>query len=248
MWRCARCAEEIEETYDACWKCLTPRQDPSDDKPADPVEARRADQHDDSVGEPVVTVSAPISRMKKDVILVVLMTFVATLLYVRHETREFAPTYEPPSAYDISEPVQEPVQEPVREPVSLGASDPEFDVSAMEWYKQFDNNLMAFEEQYRNRVIRLTGVVSGVDRWEGLMVGMHLPLGSREPEADRIVLHFQGTPWSLPGIAGISCLMAPGEEGAVLRVSRGEQHTVTGRVFGRSEGNESLVILQDCRF
>lgn len=30
MWTCARCGEELEDTFDSCWKCAAPSEPPSD--------------------------------------------------------------------------------------------------------------------------------------------------------------------------------------------------------------------------
>jgi hypothetical protein len=27
MWKCKKCGEKVEETFDSCWKCSTPRDD-----------------------------------------------------------------------------------------------------------------------------------------------------------------------------------------------------------------------------
>lgn len=45
MWTCRKCGERIEESFDSCWKCSTPRGDaPSepDGPPAEPSQWRLA--------------------------------------------------------------------------------------------------------------------------------------------------------------------------------------------------------------
>lgn len=38
MWTCTKCGERIEESFDACWKCSTPRDDASPEPAGQPPE------------------------------------------------------------------------------------------------------------------------------------------------------------------------------------------------------------------
>lgn len=95
---------------------------------------------------------------------------------------------------------------------------PSYTLSAERLYREYDNNEISADEKYDGKVVLISGTVTSISK--GIM-------------GDASIL-----------FDGVHCLFTEGEQSSLARLSKGQQVTVKGKVYGVGLSN---VLVRNCR-
>ncbi len=99
---------------------------------------------------------------------------------------------------------------------------PAYNLTPEQLYSEFDNNKVAAEAKYNDKIVTITGPIHDIGK--DVMDTAYIVIGGN-------------------GLDGVQCMFPEGQEATISKLSKGQVVTAKGKVSGQPLGN---VLVFDC--